>query len=73
VEEGPALGVALLAGVGAGVWSSVEEACDQAIHVVSTATPDPDRHATYRDYHAIYTGLYAALKDRFTEIAALTH
>ncbi|HEX3357937.1 MAG TPA: xylulokinase, partial [Tepidisphaeraceae bacterium] len=26
-EEGPAYGVALLAGVGTGVWSSVEEAC----------------------------------------------
>lgn len=27
-EEGPALGAALLAGVGAGVWPSVDEACD---------------------------------------------
>ena len=37
--EGPALGVALLAGVGAGVYSSVIEACDTAIKTVSVQEP----------------------------------
>ena len=33
VDEGPALGVALLAGVGTGVYASVEEACRAVIQV----------------------------------------
>src|SRR5262249_54949950 len=33
VDEGPAFGVALLAGVGTGVWNSVEEACRATIRV----------------------------------------
>ncbi len=72
VEEGPALGVALLAGVGAGVWSTVEEACDAAIQVVSTCEPDAERARLYARYHAIYGRLYGDLKDRFAELAALT-
>src|SRR6202048_4302927 len=32
-EEGAAYGAALLAGVGAGVWQSVDIACDTAVHV----------------------------------------
>jgi xylulokinase len=72
VEEGPALGVALLAGVGAGVWATVEEACDAAIHLTTTTEPDPDRQALYAGYHAVYRHLYADLRDRFGDIAALT-
>ena len=33
IDEGPALGVALLAGVGAELYSSVEEACSTVIKV----------------------------------------
>jgi len=72
VEEGPALGVALLAGVGAGVWSAVEEACDAAIHVTTTTEPAPERAALYAGYHGIYRKLYADLRDRFADVAALT-
>jgi xylulokinase len=32
-SKGPALGVALLAGVGAGIYSSVPEACEMAIKI----------------------------------------
>lgn len=72
VEEGPALGVALLAGVGSGVWSTVAEACDAAIQVVSAQQPDPTRAALYAKYHEVYVKLYADLKPRFGEVAELT-
>lgn len=42
VDEGPAFGVALLAGVGTDVWSSVPEACQAAIRVVETLEPSPE-------------------------------
>src|ERR1700721_801846 len=37
--EGPAYGVALLAGVGTGVWGSVEEACKSSIRSDSKISP----------------------------------
>ena len=39
-QEGPAYGVALLAGVGTGVWSSVKQACKQAINVTEKKRPN---------------------------------
>src|ERR1700674_1306411 len=38
-EEGAAYGAALLAGVGAGVWRSVEAACGTAVHVAKRVEP----------------------------------
>jgi len=71
MEEGPALGVALLAGVGTGAWSSVEEACDAAIRVVDTCEPVPDNVEVYAKYYTIYRALYASLEKQFDEIAEL--
>jgi len=39
-SEGPALGVAILAGVGAGIYSSVMEACDKVISVKTKQQAD---------------------------------
>ena len=41
-EEGAAYGAALLAGVGAGVWPSVDAACDAVVHVAKRTAPDPE-------------------------------
>src|SRR6202035_3325088 len=38
-EEGAAYGAALLAGVGAGVWSSVDAACSEVVRVAQRVTP----------------------------------
>lgn len=72
VDEGPAFGVALLAGVGTGVWSSVPEACSATIRVEERCQPDEDRTAVYNRYYPIYQALYASLKDRFAEAARAT-
>lgn len=71
VDEGPALGVALLAGVGAGVWSSVPEACRATIQVVDERTPSAEAKALYDRYFALYRKLYAQLRDCFDEVQAL--
>jgi xylulokinase len=39
-EEGGAFGSALMAGVGAGHWANLDEACGQAIEVAQRIEPD---------------------------------
>lgn len=71
VDEGPAFGVALLAGVGTGVWQSVPEACHATIQVVSNTPVNPDAHRAYEPYYALYRKLYQHLKADFAEVAGL--
>lgn len=70
-EEGPAYGVAILAGVGTGVWKSVPEACSAIIEETERRDPDPDAAAYYERYHQQYRALYPALKPRFPQMARL--
>lgn len=70
-EEGPAYGVALLAGVGIGLWKDVETACRQTIRVTSRVKPNRKRADAYAKHHAVYAKLYEDLKERFADMAAL--
>lgn len=69
--EGPAYGVALLAGVGTGVWNSVEEACKASIKSVTKIAPNKKLAALYDRYYRIYDKLYGDLKNRFADVATL--
>lgn len=69
--EGPAFGAAILAGVGAGIFGSVEEGADALVHVTSRVSPDKASAARYRDIHAIYKALYGDLRERFRALAQL--
>jgi xylulokinase len=69
--EGPAYGVALLAGVGTGVWKSVEEACRRCIKQTEKVRPNKKAAAKYEPFYRTYDKLYFDLKDRFKEIASL--
>ena len=60
-EEGAAYGAALLAGVGAGVWGSVDEACAGAVRVAGTVAPDPGAMAILDGQYARFRTLYGAL------------
>ncbi|MFN4242641.1 MAG: xylulokinase [Tepidisphaerales bacterium] len=64
-DEGPALGVAILAGVGIGVWKSVEEACSALISETKVLKPRSREAKVYDASHAVYRQLYPALKDLF--------
>jgi len=68
-SEGPAYGVALLAGVGTGVWKSVEEACDATIRVATRYPKDPGAAKVYDRFYPIYRSLYRALAPEFRKIA----
>ena len=69
--EGPAYGVAILAGVGTGVWKSVEEACRACIKQTAKVAPNKKMAAIYDRQFAIYDKLYRDLKERFGEINRL--
>jgi xylulokinase len=70
-EEGGAYGVALLAGVGAGVWPSIEAACRATIKVAEVTKPNSKRVTQYAKGGKVYGKLYGDLRERFGEIASL--
>jgi len=70
--EGAAFGAALLAGVGAGVWPSVPEACRQVVQIVDRVVPQADEVAAYEGLYPLYRQLYPALKPTFDAIGAMT-
>ncbi len=61
-EEGAAYGAGILAGVGAGVWSTVDEACAQAVRVAGTVKPKSVAVSLMNDRYAAYGALYPALR-----------
>jgi xylulokinase len=69
VTEGAAYGAALLASVGAGIYPSVEEACEATIHIVTRTEPKPEHVKFYGAYYPVYRSLYAALKPAFDSVA----
>ena len=70
--EGPALGVAILAGVGTGIYGSVREACDTAVRIKTRQAPDLELKRQYDKYYSLYGGLYGSLKDKFKELAGIS-
>ena len=70
-REGGALGVAILAGVGAGIYPSVQEGCRQVLRYNEAQRPIARNVAAYAACYEIYQGLYPALKSSFRALAAL--
>jgi xylulokinase len=69
--EGPAYGAALLAGVGVGVWSSVEQAAGACIKQTARLNPNKKMAEFYERRYRIYDKLYGDLRDRFVQMAEL--
>ena len=66
--EGPALGVAILAGVGAGLYPSVQEACRAMIHLNPAQNPIEENVPKYAKVYDVYTQLYEANKQVFKSL-----
>ena len=65
-EEGAAYGAALLAGVGARMWSTVDEACASVVRVAKTVRPDADAVAKLNKNYAAYRRVYGATREIFS-------
>ena len=70
-SEGSAFGAALLAGVGAMIYKSVEESAQATIQVQESLAPQPDQVAIYERYYQVYRGLYPAVKEFSHTLARL--
>ena len=70
-DQGPALGAAILAGVGAGVYGSVSEGCAAAVRAGARQEPDREAGARYEPFYQLYRGLYPALRESFHTLAGL--
>jgi xylulokinase len=67
-EEGAAYGAALLAGVGAKFWASVDEACDAVVKVQQRVRPDPSAVKTLAIQYENFQRLYPALRPLFAQM-----
>ena len=67
-EEGAAYGGALLAGVGARWWNSVEAACDVVVKVQTRVKPDPAAAPAIDKQYENYRLLYPAMKPLFARM-----
>jgi xylulokinase len=65
-EEGAAYGAAILAGVGAKIWPSVDAACDSVVRVVHRVQPNPANAEAMQKNYAAYRRIYPAMKSIFS-------
>jgi FGGY-family pentulose kinase len=63
VADAPALGSAILAAVGAGLYDDIPTASDNMVQVVRQIEPDPARHEAYRPFYEAYKDTYPALAE----------
>jgi xylulokinase len=70
-SEGSAFGAALLAGVGAGIYSSVEEAAREAIRVKESTLPKAEIAKFYSLLYEIYCKVYPAVRELSHQLADL--
>jgi len=63
VADAPALGSAILAAVGAGLYPDLSSAASQMVRVRDRIEPDPETHAAYRFYVDQYIATYSRVQD----------
>lgn len=72
VEESTVLGAAILGGVGAGVFHSIQEGVDAMVHVAGEIEPNMAAHRVYEELYATYVEAYEGLsQSAFERLAAL--
>ena len=72
VSEGPALGVAILAGTAAGIYGSVAEGCDAIISRKTTQRAQAEAKQLYKTHYPVYKSLYRSLKHEFAKLNAIS-
>jgi xylulokinase len=70
-DEGPSMGVALLAAVGGGEYRHIQEACSATVAVRDETKPRATQRKQYDARWPLYQQLYLSLKGDFAAIAKL--
>ena len=68
VEEGPALGAAMLAAVGCNEFESVKDATDKIVKVVNTVKPDSELVSLYDSAYKKFKEIYPTVKNLYKEL-----
>ena len=68
-EEGPGYGGAILAAVGCGEYTSVEEAAEKLVKIVETVEPEKELVDKYEERYQKFRKIYPAVKELFRELA----
>lgn len=71
VEEGPAYGAAIIAGVGVGTFESFQNVSENIIKVEDEITPIKENVETYEKYYKIYKELYSSLKKEYEKLSKI--
>lgn len=69
ITEAGALGAAIIAGVGSGVFSSYQEGVQAMVQLDQVFTPDPLRHRAYQERFASYAGLWPLMREYLTGLS----
>ncbi|HOD81969.1 MAG: Xylulose kinase [Planctomycetes bacterium ADurb.Bin126] len=72
-QESTVLGAAMLGGLGAGVFDSLDQAVGRMVQVADQIEPDPAHHALYGELYEAYVKTYQGLADggAFEKLAAI--
>lgn len=70
--EGAPYGAALLAGVGTGIYETVESACRRTIKVSTSTPPDSANVKLYAKHYEVYRMMYASFKPTYESISAVS-
>lgn len=70
-ETGPAIGAAVLAGVGVGIFPSVTAATDHLVKISQQVEANPVANVAYRGYHDLFDSLYPILAPQFKRLVSL--
>jgi xylulokinase len=65
VEEGAAYGAAILAGVGAKAWDTVDAACQAVVRVTGATSPNAQNSLVMNRAYAFYRRMYPSMKAIF--------
>ncbi|MBP3872973.1 MAG: xylulokinase, partial [Lachnospiraceae bacterium] len=71
-QEQAGLGAAIAAGAGSGIYKTVEEGCERAVHYRDLIVePDRENHRIYEEYYQIFRETYQSSKNELEKITLL--
>lgn len=73
IEEGAPLGDAFLAAAGAEIYANPTEPVAEMVKTKGIVEPDPERHAIYAEFFALWNDIYEHLRGDMIRHSALVH